>query len=332
MYSAISIFLFFTSFSITGSSGYSVSAKQPFLSTVHQFPTNGTWIENLAVRTNGHILITRTDVPELWTIDPFTKTASLIHSFSDATALTGITEVYDDTFAIVALNSSLATFSSTPGTGAIWKVNMKSRKPVISLVQRMPDSIFPNGLTTLNSKAGDILIADSGKGVVFKMNTNTGAYSIALTDPNTMLPASNGPIPIGINGVKLFKGHVYYTSTTRQLFCRVPVSALGEATGPYEVLASGFYQDDFTLSEDGVAYISGNANDEVLKVGLDGTVSVAAGNPESLDVAGATSCAFAKGGDNKGILYVATGGALGAPINGTIVEPGKIVTLRVDDD
>ena len=55
----------------------------------------GSWFESLAVRPNGLLLTTRGDAPEIWQIDPTTRTGSLLVSIAAAGGfnLTGIAEV-----------------------------------------------------------------------------------------------------------------------------------------------------------------------------------------------------------------------------------------------
>jgi hypothetical protein len=37
---------------------------------VYQFPTKPTWVENIAVRPNGQLLVTLLTSPEVWLINP----------------------------------------------------------------------------------------------------------------------------------------------------------------------------------------------------------------------------------------------------------------------
>jgi hypothetical protein len=87
-------------------------------STVHnitQFP-NRTFIENLAIRSNGQALVTLLNVPELHLIDPdHGGQSKLIHQFPDVTGVMGIAEVEDDVFAVIAGNYSLKTLQGTQG-------------------------------------------------------------------------------------------------------------------------------------------------------------------------------------------------------------------------
>lgn len=69
---------------------------------------NDSWAENLAVRSNGQLLVTLLDVPEVYQIDPFgSHHTQLIEQIPVAGGLLGITEIQPDVFAIVAGNRSL---------------------------------------------------------------------------------------------------------------------------------------------------------------------------------------------------------------------------------
>ncbi|PNP37751.1 hypothetical protein TGAMA5MH_10352 [Trichoderma gamsii] len=62
--------------------------------TLFQLDSQPTWFENISIRSNGTILATCLDVPELWAIDPCTSTGKLVLSLpaspATANALTGI--------------------------------------------------------------------------------------------------------------------------------------------------------------------------------------------------------------------------------------------------
>src|ERR1700723_2236117 len=66
---------------------------------MYQFP-NETWVENLAVRQNGQILVTVLTAPELYLVDPFhtNSPVTLIHRIPEATSLLGIVELHQDIF------------------------------------------------------------------------------------------------------------------------------------------------------------------------------------------------------------------------------------------
>jgi hypothetical protein len=65
-------------------------------------PCLSQWVENIAVRSNGKILVTLINKPQVWQIDTARKSAELVHEFSDAISAMGIAEYGNDVFAVVS--------------------------------------------------------------------------------------------------------------------------------------------------------------------------------------------------------------------------------------
>ncbi|PTB63355.1 quino protein amine dehydrogenase beta chain-like protein [Trichoderma citrinoviride] len=327
------IFLTFTALvaSATGAvldtrNGYpQPSQEDPRL--VYQF-ANGTTIENVAVRSNGNLLLTLTDRPELYEVNPFIpKSAKLIHHFPDYLGLLGITEVSPDVFTLNAGNFSV-TEGPTKGSFAVWQVAFHKDQPNVSKVADIPEALSLNGMTTLPSSPNTILTADSTAGLVYSVNTRTGSYKVVLDD-ETFKPAADAELPIGINGIRFLDHYVYYTNSFKALFGRVRVNKSGFATGSYETIATGILGDDFALTPE-AAYIAGNPTNTVTEVDLStGENEVIAGNLNSSLVAGDTSVAFGRTKKDKHVLYVVTTGGSLSPVNGTFSEGGKIVALDI---
>ncbi|RLL93413.1 hypothetical protein CFD26_101719 [Aspergillus turcosus] len=297
------------------------------LSTVFQFNRNGTWLENLAVRPNGKLRATRLDVPELWLIDPAntntTSAGSLFYTFPSATSLLGITEIDPDVYAVVAGNFSIPTVTSTPGSYVIWRLDASSTPPSASILAPIPEAEFLNGIVRFGED--QLLITDSAKGVIWRLDMSTGLYSQALSDPS-MLPAAGQPYAVGVNGIDVRGKYVYYTSTTQMLFCRVPVDSMASATGPVEVIASGITPDDFMVRSDGTAYITTNPDNGLVRVDSKGRVGLVAGNQFTIAVGGSTAVAGSKDGS---VLYVTTSGGQFSPILGRLIEPAKVVAIHL---
>lgn len=91
---------------------------------------NNTWIENIAVRSNGAILATSIDRHTLYSVDPFAHTANTVHTFAPTDRLLGITEIEDDVFIISSANESIATNEASPGSSKLWKIDMAAHDQV----------------------------------------------------------------------------------------------------------------------------------------------------------------------------------------------------------
>ena len=233
-------------------------AKAPLplpIEIIHEFP-HGTWLENLAVRSNGKILTTDISSPDLYQIDPFTKRDSiLVHHFPDHLALTGITETTKDIFYVTGGNISQVTNTITPGAFDIYEVDLRkgATHAKVTKIANFPKGIRLNGLTTLDANKGLIYVVECTGGFLYRLNVKTAQIDIAIDDPS-MKPVSNSPF--GINGVKVRDGFVYFTNSAVKTFNKIPISADGKAVGPVITLSKDSPGDDFTLDDQGDAFIA----------------------------------------------------------------------------
>ncbi|KAK9437114.1 hypothetical protein VB005_11932 [Metarhizium brunneum] len=298
---------------------------------VYQF-AKGTWLENIAERTNGDLLVTLVDRPELYQIDHRNPVnATLVHKFPGYTSLLGISETSPDVFAIITEKSNISAEGRT-GSCAIWTVSFDGDKRAqVSKITDVPEANFLNGMTTLDAKAGKILVSDSGRGLVLRVDIPYANYTTVL-DNETFKPIPNASIPFGVNGIRVHNGYLYYTNTLASIYGRVKINLdTGEAVAPFETISSDILGDDFAIDRQGNAYIAANSKNEVVRVSRRGRTKVIAGSLNSTLVPGPTSAIFGKlpSSSGKQVLYVTTAGGLTGPINGTYVEGGKIIALEV---
>ena len=93
------------------------------VAVVWTFP-NETWIENLAIRSNGAALCTSINRAAIYQIDPFNHVATTVHQFARTDGTLGIAEIENDVFVVVSANISLDTNTAWPGSAKIWRVDM----------------------------------------------------------------------------------------------------------------------------------------------------------------------------------------------------------------
>jgi hypothetical protein len=330
----------------------SAEKQSPDTWTITQFRP-GTWVENIAVRSNEDLLVTLLDRPELQLIKSYPNQSpqhshqsnhSLVHRFPDADGLLGITEVNHDEFFVIAAKLDLANITPVPGSAVIWRVLFKScptcpdpDSAIVTRVARLTDSVLPNGMTTLNRRRGIVLISDSVLNHVYSLNVRTGEYRVVLRD-HTMTPAPGALLPLGVNGIRMEftengKAFMHYVTSGRSLYARVQVDVnTGKAVGPFTPLARGqpgTVFDDFALDRRfGGAFIGANPNNEIVRVRKGGLVKVVFGGLNSTDIAGPASAQFGRTYPNRNTLYIVTSGGLAAPVNGTFTEGGKVVGMR----
>ena len=159
----------------------SSSAPLPQATTVHRFP-NGTFVENLAIRSNGGIIANILTSPEVAYVDPINPAAEakIIARFpSPATSVLGIAEAEPDVFYVATGNFSLQ-LSGPPvnGTGQIWRIDMSKYEECegenvpVDLVANITDSGLINGITLVPGTK-TLLLADSIKGLIWRLNVDT---------------------------------------------------------------------------------------------------------------------------------------------------------------
>lgn len=330
----------------------SARSDSPIARTIWQASSNPTWIENLAFRpSNGDILFGLVTEPSLYQLeDPLNQaTAKLLYEFPDVTSVLGMLEIADDVFAVVVGNFSTTTVTATEGSFSLWKVDFANGElrdrgmPEISKITDIPEAIFLNGVTKaeshryhkLEEQLATVLIADSVLGAVWKVNINTGDYEKAISLPE-MLPPTNASLDIGINGIAVYDGSLYWTNTASESIYAVPIDSSTCSALPNTAVRTvaediGIAVDDFTFDYNGNLYVAGGDTVVVFSDAADRSKSklkpkTVVGSTTTMTVAGSTSVRF-----GKDVLYVTTDGGMAAPVNGTVVEAGKIVTLQCLD-
>jgi hypothetical protein len=303
------------------------------------FP-NGTWVENIAVRSNGNLLVTLINLPEVWEVNPLSGAAELVYSFPNANVSLGIAEVEHDIFAVNVGNFS-GPGIGVPGSWSVWTLDYnhhapRSNKPTGKKVTAIPSAVFLNGLAALPTKPGVILTGDSFLGEIFAVDTLNGHYSVAIDVPE-LARNTTSQIQLGVNGIRIHDGYLYFTnSDNAPLFAKIPLSINGSAAGPVETIAKspqypinvGFQADDFALDTTAKhAFIATNPSNIIVKITIaTGEQQVIAGKEFSASVAGATGVAFGRNRYDTQTLYIVTDGGLADPSSAGVTG-GKILAL-----
>ncbi|KAF2825180.1 hypothetical protein CC86DRAFT_456431 [Ophiobolus disseminans] len=311
--------------------------------TVAQIDTAPAWLENIAVRANGDLLVTQlAPAPVLFTVkNPSFKNATLdpIYQFNvpNASTLLGITETYPDTFAIIAGNAT-PNADGYPGTFSVWSAKFPSpqtSKLEIRKIANVPAAKFLNGVITLPERTEILIIPDSQYGLLFRLDTRTGRSEVIADRPEfkPYPERQNKTVGFGINGVRIRDGYLYFSNSNLVKIFRVRLTRDGYVgQAPVEVYAdlnaATTFVDDFTFAGDGTLWAVSNDGNTVVVVGPGGKkVREVAGASDALTIAGGTAGAFGRGAGDREVLYVCTAGGLDAPVNGTVVEAGKIVAI-----
>ncbi|KAF5971917.1 hypothetical protein FBULB1_8967 [Fusarium bulbicola] len=342
------------------------------IKTVFQLGSKPSFFESITVRPSGTLIVTRQDTNEMWEIDPVSGTGKCIVTVPDVVSVTGIAQVLPDVYAFGAGTYRLENHQGTvPGSYSVWVVDLRGTAPDLRLVVKMPEVGQLNGIAAWDAEA--VLAADSYYGRIYHVDLITGSYIVSFDDTTLKDPPS-APVRMGVNGVKVRQvdgiQYVYYTNTTRMLFCRVPVADDVKPASPVEILATGYIPhtiavgtmfeghssaaipedvgrtitnplppstvglvpDDFCIANDGTIYMTTHPTNMVIRIPPNGGEGIViAGGFVSWDVASATACALGVTDADKNILYVTTAGGNVVPINGQ-TEGAKIVGIRVGAD
>ena len=293
--------------------------------TVWAFPQS-TWVENLAVRSNGQILATLFTSPQLYQIDPTGRSpATLVYTFPQQTSCLGIAELGTDIFYVAAGNVTFTTFEGVPGSFNVYRVDMTryslGRKPSVSKVANFPQGKELNGVTVLDTAQNLLGIADSAAGLVWSLNVQTAVVSQIIMDKSMSPDAAVAPT--GINGVKVRGNNLYFTNTNQNTYNSIPINSTGYATGPASTLSTLTSPDDFQFDNHGLAYFAGN--DTIRKgAAAGGPISVFSNSPL---VEGSTACQFGRTSSDTRTLYVTTNGGIDQYVTGNFTNPGKVVAI-----
>jgi hypothetical protein len=306
------------------------------LTTVAMFPEQF-FLENIAVRGDGSILVTVLNRKELWCVpapgtdlpvDPVP-----VHTF-DYVAM-GIVETEPDIF-----------YVCTFGIATLVRIDMRGWKPgapvnATTVLTFEQAGAVLNGCCLVAPRI--ILVADSVAGLIWRVDlADDGLAATARVwlqhesmafDPDNPL----NPQP-GVNGVRYAaRSHfLYYTSTTRKLFMRVAVDPVNhEPAGEPEFIAGGTMADDFCIDENaGVAYVTTHRENTIDRVPLrpgrpDAPCTCVAGDPFNEQLIGPSSAAWGRALSEYGrVAYVTTDGGTTAPPPDGKVRPAQV--LRVE--
>lgn len=348
-----------------------------------QFEQNGTWIENVAARANGDLLFTVLQpAPQLYSLTGVQSNnpqATLLFEFPGMTGVLGITEVFPDVF-VVAGGKFKGTATPIFGTFSLWRVSFVGahvpckincgygggKRPSFTKLLDLPHHVYPNGLTTVPDRPGVIFVAES-MGSLLRVDVTSSKIDTVAAVPE-MVPVPGWPFLMGINGIKIYNGYVYWSNSFAATMYRMAIDddgfaisapsssyySLPDTTTTDDVATPKFtgtieeggnnnstnvtvetvvsmpitFMDDFVIAHDGALWITTNPNNTVIAYNQDtGKTAVVAGDQHQAAMAGANAAVFGRTASDKHILYVVTAGGLTSPVNGTFIEPAKIVAI-----
>jgi len=297
-----------------------IEIPQATLEVVAEFP-KGYFLENLAVRSDGSILVSAMNKRELWCIpapgQELPVEPILVHTF-DLMVL-NMVEDGEDNFYVTASNVYTSRESH------LYRLDMRGWQPKATVEPELV-LVFPEPKVGLNGScllAPGILLAAGVTALIWRVDLPedgepTRARVWLKHDNMLARPGEKKPEQPGLNGIRYAArtGFIFYTSTSQNLVMRVAVDpATFDPAGLPEFVAGGRYWDDFVLDEDaGVAYVTTHRENTVDRIVMaaDGNrlgFVVAAGNPFTEVLVGPSSGVWRRGpGDYGRVAYFTTDG------------------------
>ena len=298
-----------------------LAAAHP-VSLVYQFK-DPVVLENLAARSNGHLLLTSTSHSAIHYINPRGGPVSKLNTFPEATSTTGIVEITEDVFVVAIGNYSSVTFNGIPGTFSVWSVDLtkNTKNPTVKKITDIPEADALNGMTTVEGVPDLVLISDSSLGGVWRVNTTSGEYDMAQR--HVLFTNCTSTFPLGINGIRTYEEKLYFVNSAQRLYGRVAIDKTGNATAEPEILARAgegvFAWDDLAIDWEGNGWIATHLN-MVTEVTVGGKQrNITAGDDRS-EIVHPTSIVWGRGSQAASkTLYVVTAGELENGKSGTVI-------------
>lgn len=307
------------------------------LTEVASFPA-GHFLENIAVRQDGSLLVTDLSHRKLWYISPFRGTMTEpVPLFTFDQKAMGIIESDPDIFYVS---------TGEPSHGRLYRFDLRGWEPGATLA---PEVIIDDtkSLGMLNGSCylgeGVILLADCFAGSIFRVDLSADGRRGTLREwlkHDSMKHNPDGAMPDqpGVNGVR-YAGkinYLYYTSTAQQLFMRVAVDPSTMCpVGEPELVARGMMADDFCIDEESsLAYLTTHRQNTIDLVSLNpaanrGPRRSILGDPVVDLMIGPSAIAWGRGPEDYGrCAYVTTDGGIKAPMpDGP--RPSKILRIEL---
>ncbi|KIW05179.1 uncharacterized protein PV09_03728 [Verruconis gallopava] len=287
----------------------------PNVAKLYEFP-RGAWIENIAVRGNGNLVVVRFDQPEVFEIemDVSPPRSRLIARFEEYKGIQGIAEIEPDIFAVMPFKGS---------TYSLWTVNLGSEGLKTEVISHIPDVGMLNGLTKLSPST--LLASDTKRGAIMRLDIARKSSSTAIKDDSM---AGLRFLGIGINGVRVRDSMVYYTNLWKGTLCKISVNPItATQIGTPQVVATNLgILDDLAIDKDNqqlyvMQYLAGT----ITRVQEDGTKEVVAKGLKYI-----TSAQFGRREKDRNVLYVSSSGnPLGQAFKGAF-EGGKVYAVHLE--
>ena len=313
--------------------------KQAKLTVVAEFPEHF-FLENMAMRSDGSMLISVQNRRELWYLpapaEPLPVSPTLLHTFEFNT--TFVVEWRPDIF-LLGVADVYETHQAR-----LYAIDLRGWSEGQPIQPRLVLE-FPKPWAGLNGGcliAPNLLLAAGMANLIWRVDLAEDGSAAARPwlEHDTMKnrPGEKKPEQPGTNGVQYAHrtGYLYYTTTSQQLMMRVKVdpNTRDPADLP-EYVAGGRQWDDFLIDEDAeVAYVTTHRENTIDRVRLghdanrDGR-TIITGDPFTETLVGPSAGAWSRTpGEYGHIAYFTTDGGTAQPPDG-VYRTAKVLRIEL---
>lgn len=322
---------------------------------IARFPI-GSFLENIAVRSNGTLLVSDMLVGRIFYVDPRDNnpqsTIQEIYDFNTASeasqeehegagvygskyqaeAIIEHPEIADIFYAASGLHGTI-------GTWAVYRLDLRGFDPShgaattkVEKLADIPEVGWLNGATMI-PQTSTLLMAESQQGKIYAFDLHTETISIWLQDEKIGKVTTRPQWP-ALNGLQYFRGQIFGTVSDRGTLVRMQVDEDGELKkGSLEVVAKQLTGDDLAFDCEGNAYVATNPAQTVLKfvgIGVEPQNEKRMrilGGLDQKETQGPTALAFGRVDSDRDCIYVTTCGGFVNPIGED--GPGEAVIVKV---
>lgn len=287
--------------------------RLPGITLITEWP-QGSFVENLAAKHDGHLLVTVYSTHEIYEVNPHLTIANRTLLATLPLGPTGIAELDFNHFYVnvgsVGQQNSWSIYRISVHHGTVSNASFKQ-------IVTVDSALFLNGLCVLSYEHGTLLTVDSMLGQIYKINIHT--KQVELWYENDLLKKrSHDLLMPGINGIRRCSvdNYLYLTNTDRAMIFRLAIDPFDyRPKGQLEIVVRNIVCDDFTIDRMGAIYATTHVYNSLMRLTPVKDGEYLREELATLDdgLAGATSCVFGRTYQDRTCLYITTTGTITQP-------------------
>lgn len=264
------------------------------VSIISEWP-HGSFVENLAVKHDGRLIVTVYSSNEIYEVDSKLKTANRTLLATLPSGPTGIAEVDFNHFYVnvgtIGKHNTWSIYCISVHHGLVSNATFKH-------IIDIDKALYLNGLCVLSYEHGILLSVDSMLGQIYKIDIRT--KQVELWYENDLLKKrSHDLLMPGVNGIRRSSadGYLYLTNTDRATILRLAIDPFDyRPKGQLETIVRNIVCDDFTIDRLGTIYATTHVHNSLMRLTpiKDGEYLKEEIATLADGLAGATACVFGR--------------------------------------